>query len=189
MLDVQKMAYEEKYQMYMKMPHEELVKMKLEEEKALELTEEILSRLQDKSNQYTNKDYKQLENTFHYIDLFENEREVVVQGNATILRMKQEHDVLYKDDNIELREFDAVRLTNGLYATIRSKQFQNNIITNNTPIAIMTNPISSVASYCYLKHIVEVISHNDSFEEELEWWFKDDHVVNQPLYIQLDIED
>lgn len=90
MLDVQKMTYEEKYQMYMKMPHEELVKMKLEEEKALELTEEILSRLQDKSNQYTNKDYKQLENTFHYIDLFENEREVVVQGNAIILRIKQD---------------------------------------------------------------------------------------------------
>lgn len=40
MYQVIEMTDEEKYEMYMKIPHEELVKMKIEEEKVLKLLEE-----------------------------------------------------------------------------------------------------------------------------------------------------
>lgn len=48
MLQVQKMTDEEKFKMYMDIPHEDLVRMKIEEERVLEEVEMQLELLKSK---------------------------------------------------------------------------------------------------------------------------------------------
>lgn len=165
MVQLKKMTDEEKFEMYMQIPHEQLVRMKIEEERVLEeMEKELKTRLG--------------------IYSAPTENFVIEEKSASL----EKDTLIYKDDNIELHEFDSVQLTNGLNATICGKIYQHEVITEDTPIALMTNPLSSIGSCCYLKHIVKVIKHNGSFQDEMNWWFEGDNLVNQPLHIQLSKE-
>ena len=77
---------------------------------------------------------------------------------------------------------DIVKLSNGMIVSI-------SWINENTRIFISTTPISSLVSYCYPEHIVEIIQHCDSWEETHDWFFKNHELTNgNPLHIELNRE-
>lgn len=95
--------------------------------------------------------------------------------------------LLFKKDGLEVFTHDVVELTNGKIASIFGSEFQYDMVDENTKILLTTNPISSLTSYCYPKHIKRVIEHCGCFENEMDWWFKSG--VKQELYIHLEKED
>lgn len=97
--------------------------------------------------------------------------------------------VIYKDDNIELRSWDIVKLSNGMIVSIFGAVYENVMNTElpfdeNTPIYISTTPISSMTSYCYPEHIIEIVEHCGCFENQINSSYKQQK--NQPLHIRLE---
>ena len=96
--------------------------------------------------------------------------------------------VIYKNNDLEIRSWDVVKLTNGMIVGIFGAVYEhvskdNLPFDENTPIYIMTTPISSMTSTCYPEHIVEIVEHCGCFENQMDYCHK--HSVNQPLYIVL----
>ena len=96
--------------------------------------------------------------------------------------------VIYKNDNIEIRSWDVVKLTNGMIVSIFGAAYDY-IPDNMFPfdedklIYLLTSPFSSMTSTCYPEHIVEVVEHCGCFENQIDYCHK--HSLKQPLYISL----
>lgn len=97
--------------------------------------------------------------------------------------------VIYKNNDLEIRSWDILKLVNGKYAGVFGAVYEHVSTTDlpfddERPIYMMTNPFSSITSVCYPEHVVEIVEHCGCFENQMDWWHKNN--INQELYIRLD---
>ena len=92
--------------------------------------------------------------------------------------------LLFKTDKFEVRTWDIVKLSNGMIVLIMGSEFKYPNVDENTKIYLCTHPVSSLTSYCYTCHIVDVIEHCGCFDNAMEFMTKNN--LNNPLYIHLD---
>lgn len=107
MVQVVKMTDEEKFEMYMKVPHEELVRMKIEEEKVLDDVTEKLNALELEKIQRDIEHRESLRNTFYYEDPYKDMKVVERCGNGYSIRVKTEKDEEENTDDWTTRLFPS----------------------------------------------------------------------------------
>ena len=115
MVQVIEMTDEEKYEMYMKIPHEELVKMKIEEEKSMKMMEDQYGNLPYinknpnckntcQSNQ-TSQVSSDLDNCYYFKnDDYMFDKKVVCEGNQIKLICDPKQNIKSIDINFDMKK-------------------------------------------------------------------------------------
>ena len=82
--------------------------------------------------------------------------------------------VIYKNENLEIRSWDILKLKDGTHVGVFGVAYKKSGVEEGEAILVLKNPVSSIVTEVSPEHVQSVVEHCGCFENQMDWWFKND---------------